>query len=67
MSDSRIVIKRKVINKVKIEVLPSKKVNSAKVKGGELFADPYCNIFLVGKKKQGKTTVDYNIISHAFW
>lgn len=33
-----------------------------RIKGGKLFADVYANIFLVGKKKSGKTSVIFKIL-----
>src|SRR6185312_7782158 len=48
-----------------IEVQPIKLEGSGKkleVKGAAMFSEPYANIFLVAKKKTGKTTVIYNII-----
>jgi hypothetical protein len=35
-----------------------------KVKGADWFAEPYSNIFLLAKKKSGKTTVIENILKH---
>jgi hypothetical protein len=35
-----------------------------KVKGADWFSEPYSNIFLLAKKKSGKTTVIENILKH---
>ena len=35
-----------------------------KIKGADWFAEPYSNIFLLAKKKSGKTTVIENILKH---
>ncbi len=33
-----------------------------KVRGSELFEDPYCNIAIIGPKAKGKSTLVYNIV-----
>ena len=43
------------INNIKIKPLKINAVDPDKVKGKDLFPEPYCNIFFCAKKKSGKT------------
>lgn len=57
----------KKINNVSVEPLekPKKRKKPSKsVLGWEYFQDPFCNIFIVAKKKSGKTTLIYNILKN---
>lgn len=60
MSNVR-VFKRRINNK---RVVPIKEVQISKhrVLGKELFSEPYANIYLLAKKKTGKTTTLFNIL-----
>jgi len=55
----------KKINTVKISLPENVNTNFdvKKVRGGNMFPEPYCNIFICAKKKSGKSTVIYNIIN----
>ena len=48
-------IETKKINDIKINPLPIPKIDTDKIKGSELFPEIYSNIFLIAKKKSGKT------------
>ena len=57
---------------MKIELVPKRNSeldkqnarDNKKTLGGELFEEPYANIFLCARKKSGKTTAIYNILKH---
>jgi len=53
----------KQINNHRVEAIPLPKDNR-KVRGAELCAEPYANIFLCGKKKSGKGCVIYHLLKH---
>ena len=55
-------IETEKINDIKINPLPVPKIDTDKIKGSELFPEIYSNIFLIAKKKSGKTNVISNII-----
>lgn len=50
------MFKVKRVNKEKIKPIPIPRVDQSKIKGVELFPEIYSNIFLLAKKKSGKTT-----------
>jgi len=45
------------INRAKVKPIDLPKQDAKKVKGACLFEEPYCNIFIVSRKKSGKTWV----------
>lgn len=53
---------RRINNQVVRPPPPTKPLDTRPVKGAELFPELYANIFLVAKKKSGKTSVVYKII-----
>jgi hypothetical protein len=53
-------ITKKKINDVAVNAIPVTKVDLSKVKGCDLFPELYANIFLIAKKKSGKS----NVIAH---
>lgn len=56
------MISLKAINKEKVKPIPKPKIDEKKIKGFSMFPEPYANIFLLGRKKSGKTTVIFNIL-----
>jgi hypothetical protein len=52
----------KTINSVKIKLVNIPKIDPNNIVGYELFPEIYSNIFIVAKKKSGKTNVIFNII-----
>lgn len=56
------MIKIKTINKQVVKEIPVDKVPTELVKGNELFSELYANIFLLAKKKSGKTSTIFKII-----
>lgn len=53
------------INNVVVKPIPASLIGAGdtrKVKGYDLFPEPYCNIFIVAKKKSGKTTTIFEIV-----
>lgn len=52
----------KKINKEKVNCIKLKKNDELKVKGVNLFEEIYANIFLLARKKSGKTTLLWNIL-----
>lgn len=55
-------IRRRAINKEKVEYIAPPITNSLPVRGRNLFSDPYSIKFLVAKKKSGKTTLAFHIM-----
>lgn len=55
-------LKTKKISDFKVPVLKLQQANGEQVKGKELFANPYSNIFILAKKKSGKTNLINAII-----
>lgn len=58
----RIHIKK--INNINIKPVPIKNNQSKHVLGYEYFSEPFSNIFLLAKKKSGKTTVIYELLNN---
>jgi len=56
------MMKIKKINDVVIKPIVDNVHYSKPIKGGDLFREPYANIFLLAKKKSGKTTIIYKIL-----
>lgn len=56
------MIKIKKINKEIVKPIPLECVPIEKIKGYCLFPDLYCNIFLVARKKSGKTSAIFKIL-----
>jgi len=52
----------KKINNIKVKRVISNKIENDKIGGYDMFKEPYCNIFLVSRKKSGKTNLIYNIL-----
>ena len=50
------------INREKVKPITVSQFDSSKVKGANLFPEPYSNIFLLAKKKSGKTSVINKIV-----
>lgn len=50
------------INNVKVNAIPLEKIDPNKIKGYDLFAEPYANIYMVAHKKSGKTTCIFKIL-----
>jgi hypothetical protein len=53
------------INNIKVKPIPTALIGAGdnrKIKGYDLFPEPYCNIFIVAKKKSGKTTTIFEIV-----
>lgn len=50
------------INDEKVEPIPIEKISPEKIKGYKLFPNVYANIFLVARKKSGKTSVINKIV-----
>jgi hypothetical protein len=58
-------IKLKTINETKvIKVKNDNNNKNNEIKGYDYFSEPYSNIFLLAKKKSGKTTLIYNILKN---
>jgi hypothetical protein len=58
-------LKIKSINDIKIsKVKLNENDKSNEIKGYDYFTEPYSNIFLLAKKKSGKTTLIYNILKN---
>jgi hypothetical protein len=57
-------IKLKTINDAKISKVKTVDVKNVEIKGYDYFTEPYANIFLLAKKKSGKTTLIYNILKN---
>jgi len=57
------MIKIKKINKEIVKPIPVKCIPNEKIKGFCLFPEIYCNIFLVARKKSGKTSAIFKILS----
>jgi len=58
-------IKLKTINETKIIKVKNDNNNkNSEIKGFDYFSEPYSNIFLLAKKKSGKTTLIYNILKN---
>jgi hypothetical protein len=56
------MVQSEEINDVHIEPVKLPKTHTGKVAGAELFSEPYGNIFLLARKKSGKTTTAYRIL-----
>lgn len=56
------MIQLKKINKEVVKPIPLKKINEEEIKGYCLFPNVYSNIFLVARKKSGKTSTIFKII-----
>jgi hypothetical protein len=56
------MIKIKKINKEIVKPIPIQCVDPEKIKGYCLFPDLYCNVFLVARKKSGKTSAIFKIL-----
>jgi hypothetical protein len=50
------------INNIKVKKVITNAIEDDKIGGYEMFKEPYCNIFLVSRKKSGKTNLIYNIL-----
>lgn len=53
------------INNISVKPIPSHMIGAGdtrKIKGADLFEEPYCNVFILAKKKSGKTTTIYEIV-----
>lgn len=57
-------IKLKTINDAKISKVKTVDIKNVEIKGYDYFSEPYANIFLLAKKKSGKTTLIYNILKN---
>lgn len=57
-------IKLKTINETKISKVKTDDNKNTEIKGYDYFSEPYSNIFLLAKKKSGKTTLIYNILKN---
>lgn len=58
-------IKLKQINNIKVKpILTGGALPIEKIRGGKLFGEVYSNIFLLAKKKSGKTTIIAEILKH---
>jgi len=56
------MIRIKKINNEKVKAIPIETVSPDKIKGSAIFPDLYCNIFLVARKKSGKTSTIFKIL-----
>ena len=56
------MIQLKQINSEKVRPIPVQKIDNSKIKGCALFPEIYSNIFLVARKKSGKTSVIWKIL-----
>jgi len=56
-------IKEIPITRASISRLEISRHDKAKVKGGDIFSEPYCNVYLVARKKSGKTWVVGTILN----
>jgi hypothetical protein len=50
------------INHEKVSAIPAPMIDKSKIKGSELFEELYRNIFLLAKKKSGKTSTIFKIL-----
>ena len=55
-------MKTKKINKVCVKPIIQTVIPAKRIAGYDLFAEPYCNVALIAKKKSGKTSVLYNCL-----
>ena len=53
------------LNDVKVSSIPLLQVGDGKFKGCDLFSEQYPNIFLLAKKKSGKTSTIFNILKNS--
>jgi len=56
------MIQQRVVNNVKVQAIPLPKHNTENIRGWKMFPSLYPNIFLVGRKKSGKSNIIYNIL-----
>ncbi len=56
------MIRLKKINNARVKCVPLPKRQTLRTRGGEMFEEVYANIFLLARKKSGKTTVMYNVL-----
>ena len=56
------MIKLRKINNEVVKPIPVKKINPNNIRGYDLFPELYANIFLLAKKKSGKTSAIYKIL-----
>ena len=56
------MLKIKKINKEIVKAIPKLQVDSKKIRGYSMFPEIYSNIFLLARKKSGKTVLLYNIL-----
>ena len=54
--------KTETINEVKVRPIKVPQIGDGKFKGLDLFSEPYANIFLVGRKKSGKSSTIFKIL-----
>lgn len=57
-------LKIKTINDIKISKIKTNENKNNYIVGYDYFNEPFSNIFLLAKKKSGKTTLIYNILKH---
>ena len=57
-------MKVKKLHRVEIEVIPSPSYDETNILGYDLIPWMFANIFLVGRKNSGKTTVIFNILKN---
>lgn len=53
-----------VVNHHKVRAIPLPKLDNRPIKGGEICADPYEPVLAVAKRKSGKTSVIFHILTH---
>jgi hypothetical protein len=58
------MLRKKQINDIEVKKVNLPKVDVTKIKGYDMIPELYANIYLLARKKQGKTTVLYNIIKN---
>lgn len=56
------VLEKEKINGVKVHKLDLPTIDIKKIRGYDMFPEIYSNIFICARKKQGKTTLLYNIL-----
>lgn len=58
------MIRKKQINDIEVKKVNLPKIDVTKVKGYDMIPELFANIYLLARKKQGKTTILYNIIKN---
>lgn len=56
------MISLKTVNKHRVGPIPMPTLDTRKVKGADICKEPFANIYLVGKKKRGKTSVIFHLL-----